>query len=96
MTNQYEDYAVTYSAYIAQTQDTIQEALNRRIANRPLPLEKLKMIMEYFKFTENNQAKVYIYRVGFDIPIPKIERAVVSLTTEGVPDFSGEIKWEAF
>ncbi len=96
MTNQYEDYAVTYSAYVANTQDTIQEALNRNIANRPLPLEKLKLIMEYFKFTENNQVKVYIYRVGFDIPIPKIERATVPLTTEGVPDFSGEIKWETF
>jgi hypothetical protein len=97
MTNQYEDYAVTYSAYVANTQEAIQEGLHRRAANRPLVLEKLRMITEYFKFIDgNNQSRVYIYRVGFDIPIPKIERATVSLTSDGLPDFSGEIKWESF
>ncbi len=97
MTNQFEDYAVTYSAYVASTQEAITEALNRRAASRPLVFEKLKLITEYFTFTDSSgQKRAYIYRVGFDIPTPKIERAVVSLTSEGVPDLTGEIHWESF
>ena len=96
MTNEFEDYAVTYSAYVANTQETIEEALNRRAAGRPLVFEKLKLLIEYFKYTDNNQQRIYIYRVGTDIPVPKIERASVPLTSDGLPDFSGEIKWETF
>ncbi|MCX8103476.1 MAG: hypothetical protein N3E42_03420 [Candidatus Bipolaricaulota bacterium] len=94
MTNQYEDFAVTYSAYIADTQRYIQEALSRAQRAKTLLLEKFKLVTELFQ-TEDRQ-KVYIYRVGTEAPTPKIERALVPLTAEGLPDFSVQASWECF
>jgi hypothetical protein len=96
MTNQYEDFAVTYSAYIADSQVYITEALTRSQRSKPLLLQKFKLIVEYFRHVTDNQQKVYIYRVGTEAPIPTIYRAAVPVTAEGLPDFTGPIQWEPF
>lgn len=96
MTNQYEDFAVTYSAYIADSRLYINEAITRSQRSKPLLLQKFKVIAEYFRHTVNDQGRVYIYRVGTEVPIPKTYRASVPLTAEGVPDFTEPIEWESF
>lgn len=96
MTNQYEDFAVTYSAYIADSRLYINEAMTRSQRSKPLLLQKFKVIAEYFRHTVNDQVRVYIYRVGTEVPIPKTYRASVPLTAEGVPDFTEPIEWESF
>ncbi|MCL6642345.1 MAG: putative zinc-binding metallopeptidase [Candidatus Bipolaricaulota bacterium] len=96
MTNQYEDFAVTYSAYIADSQVYISEALTRSQRSRPLLLQKFKLIVEYFRHVTDNQQRVYIYRVGTEAPIPTIYRASVPVTAESLPDFTGPIQWESF
>ncbi|GBC76246.1 hypothetical protein HRbin07_00445 [bacterium HR07] len=96
MTNHYEDFAVTYSAYIADSQVYISEAITRSQRNKPLLLQKFKLITEYFRHTVENQTKVYIYRVGTEAPIPTIYRASVPLTADGLPDFTAPIQWESF
>ncbi len=96
MTNQYEDFAVTYSAYIADSQLYITEATTRSQRGKPLLLQKFTVIAEYFRHTVNDQIRVYIYRVGTEVPIPKTYRASVPLTAAGLPDFTGPIEWESF
>ncbi len=96
MTNQYEDFAVTYSAYIAESQLYINEALTRSQRSKPLLLQKFKLIIEYFRHQEGDQPRVYIYRVGTEVPIPTVYRASVPLTADNLPDFSGPIVWESF
>lgn len=96
MTNHYEDFAVTYSAYIADSQLYINEAIVRSQRNKPLLLQKFKLMVEYFRHTVNAQARVYIYRVGTEAPTPKIQRAAVPLTAENLPDFTEPIQWESF
>lgn len=96
MTNQYEDFAVTYSAYIADSQLYITEAITRSQRSKPLLVQKFKVIAEYFRHTVNDQSRVYIYRVGTEVPIPKTYRASVPLTAEGLPDFTEPIQWESF
>jgi len=96
MTNQYEDFAVTFSAYIADSQLYINEALTRSQRSKPLLLQKFKVIIEYFRHQLDGQLKVYIYRVGTEVPIPTVYRASVPLTAEGLPDFSEPIVWESF
>lgn len=96
MTNQYEDFAVTYSAYIADSQLYINEAITRSQRSKPLLLQKFKLIVEYFRHQAGDQTKVYIYRVGTEVPIPIIYRASVPLTADSLPDFTGPIVWESF
>jgi hypothetical protein len=96
MTNQYEDFAVTYSAYIANTQLYITEAVARSQRAKPLLLQKFKILLEIFHHTVENQPRVYIYRVGTEAPTPRIERASVPLTAEGLPDFEAQTTWECF
>lgn len=96
MTNHYEDFAVTYSAYIADSQTYIKEALTRSQRNKPLLLQKFKLMVEYFRHTVDNHTRVYIYRVSTEVPLTKIERASVPLTPEGLPDFAEPIQWESF
>ncbi len=96
MTNHYEDFAVTYSAYIADSQLYINEAIVRSQRSKPLLLQKFKLMVEYFRHTVNDQARVYIYRVGTEAPTPQIQRAAVPLTAENLPDFSEPIHWESF
>lgn len=96
MTNHYEDFAVTYSAYIADSQTYINDAITRSQRSKPLLLQKFKLIIEYFRHTVENQPKVYIYRVGTEAPLPTIYRASVPVTDEGLPDFTGPIQWESF
>lgn len=96
MTNQYEDFAVTYSAYIANSQLYIGEAITRSQRAKPLLLQKFQLIVELFRHTVGDQAHVYIYRVGTEAPMPKIERASVPLTSENLPDFTEPIPWESF
>lgn len=96
MTNQYEDFAVTFSAYIAESQRFINEAITRSQRNKPLLLHKFKLIIEYFRHQVDGSTKVYIYRVGTEVPIPTIYRASVPLTEEGLPDFTEPIAWESF
>ncbi len=96
MTNQHEDFAVTYSAYTVQTQLYFQEAVARSQRDKPLLLRKLKLMMELFQHTIDNQPRVYIYRMGTQAPTPKVERASVPVTPEGLPDFSGAREWECF
>lgn len=96
MTNQYEDFAVTYSAYIADSQLYINEAITRSQRSKPVLLQKFKLIVEYFRHTSNDQVRVYIYRVGTEAPIPTIYRASVPVTADSLPDFSGPIEWEPF
>lgn len=96
MTNQYEDFAVTFSAYIADSQLYINEALTRSQRSKPLLLQKFKVILEYFRHQVGDQTRVYIYRVGTEVPIPTVYRASVPLTSEGLPDFTGPIAWEPF
>lgn len=96
MTNQYEDFAVTYSAYIAQTQLYIQEAITRSQRDKTLLLQKFKLMTEFFRHAVENQLRVYIYRVGTEAPTPKIERASVPLTAENLPDFTAPAQWECF
>jgi hypothetical protein len=96
MTNQYEDFAVTYSAYIADSRLYINEAITRSQRSKPLLLQKFTVIAEYFRHTVNDQIRVYIYRVGTEVPIPKTYRASVPLTAAGLPDFTEPIEWESF
>lgn len=96
MTNQYEDFAVTFSAYIAESQLFINEAITRSQRSKPLLLQKFKLIIEYFRHQVDGQTKVYIYRVGTEVPIPTVYRASVPLTADGLPDFSEPITWEPF
>lgn len=96
MTNQYEDFAVTYEAYTFNTELYFREALTRSQRGKTLLLRKLQLIMELFQHTVENQTRVYIYQIGSQAPTPKIERASVPVTPEGIPDFGAAALWECF
>lgn len=96
MTNQYEDFAVTYEAYTFNTELYFREALTRSQRGKPLLLRKLQLIMELFQHAVENRPRVYIYRMGTQAPTPKIERASVPITSEGIPEFGAVAQWECF
>lgn len=97
MKNEYEDFAVTFSAYILNTKELFDLGIARRDnVGKPILLEKAKLIARVFLYYKNEKPYTYIYRFGSGYPVIPVERAEVPLTAEGLPDFTEPIKWERF
>ncbi|MCX8103367.1 MAG: hypothetical protein N3E42_02850 [Candidatus Bipolaricaulota bacterium] len=97
MTNEFEDFAVTFSAYILNTKDLFDLGIARRDnLGKPILLEKAKLIAHVFLHYRDGKPYTYIYRFGSGYPVIPIERAEVPLTAEGLPDFTEPIPWERF
>lgn len=97
MTNEFEDFAVTFSAYILNTKELFDLGIARRDnVGKPLLLEKAKLIAQAFLHYRDGKPYTYIYRFGSGYPVIPIERAEVPLTPEGLPDFTEPISWERF
>lgn len=96
MTNEYEDFAVTFSAYVLNTKDLFDLGITRRNAGKPILLEKAKLIAQVFLHYRDEKPYTYIYRFGAGYPVIPIERAEVPLTAENLPDFTEPIPWEKF
>lgn len=97
MTNEYEDFAVTFSVYIVNTKDLFELAIQRRDnVGKPLLLEKAKVMAQVFLHYFESQRRTYIYRLGLGFPVVSVQRASVSLREDGLPDFSEPIHWEMF
>ncbi len=96
MTNEYEDFAVTFSAYILNTKDLFDLGMARRDAGKPILLEKAKLMAQVFLHYKDEKPYTYIYRLGSGYPVIPVERAEVPLTAEGLPDFTEPINWERF
>lgn len=97
MTNEYEDFAVTFSAYILNTKDLFELGIARREnVGKPLLLEKAKLIAQVFLHYKDEKPYTYIYRFGSGYPVIPIERAEVPLAAAGLPDFTEPINWERF
>ncbi|MCS7197283.1 MAG: hypothetical protein NZ930_01130 [Candidatus Bipolaricaulota bacterium] len=97
MTNEYEDFAVTFSAYILNTKELFELGIARRDnVGKPILLEKAKLMAQVFLHYRDGKPYTYIYRFGFGYPVIPIERAGVLLKPEGLPDFTEPIPWERF
>ncbi len=97
MTNEFEDFAVTFSAYVLNTKDLFDLGIARRDnVSKPILLEKAKLIAQVFLHYRDEKPYTYIYRFGSGFPVIPIERAEVPLTAEGLPDFTEPINWERF
>lgn len=97
MTNEYEDFAVTFSVYIVNTKDLFDLAIARKEnVGRPLLLEKAKVMAQVFLHYRNGERRTYIYRMGLGFPVVPVQRASVPLRDDGLPDFSEPILWETF
>jgi hypothetical protein len=97
MTNEFEDFAVTFSAYILDTKELFDLGIARRDnLGKPILLEKARLMAHVFLHYKDGRAYTYIYRFGSGYPVIPIERAEVLLTSEGLPDFTEPISWERF
>lgn len=97
MTNEYEDFAVTFSAYILNTKELFELAMARRDnLGKPILLEKAKVMTQVFLHYKDGRPYTYIYRFGVGFPVVPIDRAEVPLTSEGLPDFTEPIAWQTF
>lgn len=97
MTNEYEDFAVTFSAYILNTTELFDLGISRKEnVGKPILLEKAKLMAQVFLHYRDGKPYTYIYRFGSGFPVIPIERAEVLLTAEGLPDFTEPINWETF
>ncbi len=97
MTNEYEDFAVTFSAYILNTKELFDLGIARREnVDKTLLLEKAKLIAQVFLHYTDGRPYTYIYRFGSGYPVIPIERAEVPLTAGNLPDFTEPIPWEKF
>lgn len=96
MTNEYEDFAVTFEAYILNTKELFDLGIARRDVGKPILLEKAKLMAQVFLHYRDGKPYTYIYRFGSGYPVIPIERAGVPLTPEGLPDFTEPILWERF
>lgn len=97
MTNEFEDFAVTFSAYVLDTKDLFDLGIARREnVGKTLLLEKAKLIAQVFLHYTDGRPYTYIYRFGAGYPVIPIERAEVPLAAENLPDFTEPINWERF
>ncbi len=97
MTNEFEDFAVTFSAYVLNTKALFDLGIARRDnLGKPILLEKAKLIAQVFLHYRDEKPYTYIYRFGSGFPVIPIERAEVPLTAEGLPDFTEPILWQTF
>jgi hypothetical protein len=97
MTNEYEDFAVTFSAYILNTKELFDLGISRKEnVGKTILLEKAKLMAQVFLHYKDGAPYTYIYRFGSGYPVVPIERAEVPLTAEGLPDFTEPIRWEIF
>lgn len=97
MTNEYEDFAVTFSAYVLNTKELFELGIARRDnVGKPILLEKAKLIAQVFLHYRDGRPYTYIYRFGVGFPVVPIDRAEVPLTAEGLPDFTEPISWQRF
>lgn len=97
MTNEYEDFAVTFSVYIVHTKDLFDLGIARKEnTDKPLLLEKAKVMAQVFLHYRNGERRTYIYRMGLGFPVVPVQRASVPLKDDGLPDFSEPILWETF
>lgn len=96
MTNEFEDFAVTFSAYILNTKELFELGIARRDnVGKPMLLEKAKLIARVFLHYRDERPYTYIYRFGSGYPVIPIERAEVPLSEDGLPDLSKPI-WQTF
>jgi hypothetical protein len=97
MTNEYEDFAVTFSAYILNTKELFDLGISRKESvGKTILLEKAKLMAQVFLHYKDEKPYTYIYRFGSGFPVIPIERAEVRLTAEGLPGFTEPIHWETF
>ncbi|MCI2430501.1 hypothetical protein LM602_03385 [Candidatus Acetothermia bacterium] len=97
MTNEFEDFAVTFSVYIVNTKDLFDLGTARKEnTDKPLLLEKAKVMAQVFLHYLNDRRRTYIYRMGLGFPVVPVQRASVPLKDDGLPDFSEPILWERF
>lgn len=97
MTNEFEDFAVTFSVYIVNTKDLFDLGISRREnVGKTILLEKAKVMAQVFLHYLNGQRRTYIYRMGVGFPVVPVQRASVPLKDDGLPDFSEPILWEMF
>jgi hypothetical protein len=97
MTNEYEDFAVTFSAYILNTKGLFDLGIARRDnVGKPIVLEKAKVMAQVFLHYRDGRPYTYIYRFGVGFPVVPVDRAAVPMTPEGLPDFAEPISWQTF